>query len=83
MLASFVTKTRDKNPALKFLKKTLTRHGRSNEIVSDRLRPYGAAQRELGVTNSQETGRWASNRAENSPQPFRSRERAMLRFRRM
>ncbi|MDF0604017.1 DDE-type integrase/transposase/recombinase, partial [Psychromarinibacter sp. C21-152] len=30
-----------------------------------------------------ETGRWLNNRAENSHLPFRRRERAMLRFRRM
>ena len=58
-------------------------HGRSNEIVTDRLRSYGAALRELGISDRQETGRWANNRAENSHQPFRRRERAMLRFRRM
>ncbi len=31
----------------------------------------------------QETGRWLNNRAENSHLPFRRREMAMLRFRRM
>ena len=83
VLESFVTKTRDKKAALKFLKKTLKRHGRSDEIVTDRLRSYGAALRELGISDRQETGRWTNNRAENSHQPFRRRERAMLRFRRM
>ena len=83
VLEGFVTKTRDKTAALKFLKKTLKRHGRSNEIVTDRLRSYGAALRELGISDRQETGRWANNRAENSHQPFRRRERAMLRFRRL
>ena len=47
------------------------------------MRSYGAALRELGISELQETGRWANNRAENSHQPFRRRERAMLRFRRM
>jgi putative transposase len=42
-----------------------------------------AAFKDLGIQNLQETGRWANNRAENSHQPFRRRERAMLRFRRM
>ena len=83
VLESFVTKTRDKKAALKFLKKTLKRHGRADEIVTDRLRSYGAALRDLGIGDRQETGRWANNRAENSHQPFRRRERAMLRFRRM
>jgi putative transposase len=83
VLESFVTKTRDKKVALIFLKKALKRHGCSDEIVTDRLRSYGAALREIGIGNRQETGRWANNRAENSHQPFRRRERAMLRFRRM
>lgn len=82
-LESFVTKTRDKKAALKFLKKTLKRHGRADEIVTDRLRSYGSALRDLGFSDRQETGRWANNRAENSHQPFRRRERSMLRFRRM
>jgi putative transposase len=83
VLESFVTKTRDKKAALKFLKKTLKRHGPSGVFVTDCLRSYGAALRELGISDKQETGRWANNRAENSHLPFRRRERAMLRFRRM
>ena len=39
--------------------------------------------KELGNAEKREVGRWANNRAENSHQPFRRRERAMLRFRRM
>ena len=38
---------------------------------------------ELGNADKQENGRWANNRVENSHLPFRRRERAMLRFRRM
>ncbi len=83
MLESFVTKTRDKKAALKFLKKAMRKHGRAEEIVTDKLRSYGAALRELGADTRQETGRWLNNRAENSHLPFRRRERAMLRFRRM
>lgn len=56
-LESFVTKTWDKKAALKFLKKSLRRHACSNGIVVDRLRSYGAAQRELGFTDIQEAGR--------------------------
>jgi putative transposase len=36
----------------------------------------------IGNADKQETGRWLNNWAENSHQPFRRRERAMLRFRR-
>ena len=83
VLESFVTKTRDKRAALKFLRETLKGHGRTDEIVTDRLRSYGAALRVLGIGEKQENARWANNRAENLHQQFRRRERAMLRFRRM
>jgi putative transposase len=42
---------RDKQAALKFLKKVMRKHGRPAVIVTDRLRSYGAAGR-------QDTGRW-------------------------
>ena len=83
VLESFVTKTRDKAAALKFMKKALTRHGSPRAITADGLRSYGAAVKELANPEKQEAGRWANNRAENSHQPFRRRERTMLRFRRM
>lgn len=83
VLESYVTKRRDRKAALKFLRKSLKRHGHPDEIVTDRMRSYRAALRDLGIGDRQETGRWANNRAENSHLPFRRRERAMLRFRRM
>lgn len=83
VLESFVTKARDRKAALKFLKKSMRRHGRPESIVTDRLRSYGAAMKDLGRGDDREMGRWANNRAENSHLPFRRRERAMLRFRQM
>ena len=83
VLESFVTKTRDKAAALKFIKKAMKRHGKARAITTDGLRSYKAAMNEIGNAEKQEVGRWANNRAENSHQPFRRRERAMLRFRRM
>ena len=83
VLESYVTKTRDKKAALKFLKKSMRRYGRPNAIVTDKLRSYGAALKEIGNADRQETGRRVNNRAENSHLPFRRRERAMLRFRRL
>jgi len=83
VLESFVTKRRDRKAALKFIRKSLKRHGHVQAVVTDRLRSYGAALRELGISDRQETGRWANNRAENSHLPFRRRERAMLHFRRI
>ena len=83
VLESFVTKERDKTAALKVIKNSMKRRGRPKAIVTDGLRSYGAALKEIGGTERQEVGRQLSNRAENSHQPFRRRERAMLRFRRM
>ena len=78
VLESYVTKKRDKKAALKFMKKAMRRYGSPNEIVTDKLRSYSAAARELGCSEKQVTARWANNRAENSHLPFRRRERAML-----
>jgi len=83
VLESFVTKTRDRKAALKFLRKAMRRHGPPEVIVTDRLRSYGAALKAVGAAGRQDTGRWRNNRAENSHLPLRRRERAMLRFRRM
>ena len=83
VLESFVTKDRDKAAALQFIKKSLKRHGRTKAIVTDGLRSYGAALKEIGAADLQETGRWKNNVVENSHQPLRRRERAMSRFRRM
>ena len=52
-------------------------------MVTDRLGSYRAAMSKIGNAARQETGRWLNNRAENSHQPMRRRERAMQRFRHM
>jgi len=83
VLESFASKERDKAAALTFIKRAMKRHGKPKAIVTDGLRSYGAALKEIGNAGDQESGRWLNNRAENSHQPFRRRERAMLRFRRM
>jgi putative transposase len=44
------------------------------------LRSYSAAVRELGIERRHERGQWKNNRAENSHQPTRRRERKMQRF---
>ena len=83
ILESYVTKSRDKDAALTFMKKALKRHGSPAVITTDGLRSYGAAMAQLGNSEKREVGRWANNRVENSHLPFRRRERAMLRFRQM
>ncbi len=82
-LEAVVTKRRNKAAAVKFLKKLMTRHGCAEEVVTDSFASYEAALREMGALAKQQTGRWLTNRVENSHLPFRRRERAMQRFRRM
>jgi putative transposase len=81
VLEAFVTKKRDRRAALRFLKKAMKRYGRPEVVVTDRLRSYRAAMKVIGNAERQEIGRWLNNRAENSHQPFRRRERAMAKFR--
>ncbi|CUH48848.1 MULTISPECIES: IS6 family transposase [Ruegeria] len=83
VLEAIVAKRRNKQAALKFLRKLMKRHGKAKEVVTDRFASYRAALRELGATEKQQTGRWLNNRVENSHLPFLRRERAMQRFRRM
>jgi putative transposase len=73
IVESFVTKCHDRKAALKFLRKTMKRYGRPYVFVTDMLRFYGAAMKEIGNADRQETGRWQNNRAENSHQPLRRR----------
>ncbi len=80
-LETFVTKRRDRKAAVRFLKKAMKRYGNPLEVVTDRLRSYRAAMKEIGNEARQEIGRWLNNRVENSHQPFRRRERAMAKFR--
>lgn len=82
-LKSLVTKRRDRKAALKFPKKKMKRDRNPHVIVTDKLRPYGAAMKVIGNAQKQETGRRANNRGENSHQSFQRRERDMLGFRSM
>jgi putative transposase len=70
ILESYVTKKRDKTAALVFLKKALKRHGSAETIVTDGLRSYPAAMRELGNLDRREIGRWLNNRAEGTVRNF-------------
>ncbi len=83
VLEAVVTKRRNKQATLKFLKKLMKRHGRADNVVADRFASYRAALTELGAIEKQQAGRWLNNRIENLQLPFRRSERAMQRFRRM
>jgi len=68
--------------ALKLMRRLLKRHGYLPDvIVTDRLRSYGAALRDLGLAYRHVTGGRSNNRAEVSHQPTRQRERQRRRFR--
>jgi putative transposase len=82
VLESYLTKRRDCKTVLKFIRKSMKRHGPPKVIVTDKLGSYRAAMKVIGNADYQETGRWLNNRAENSHLPFRRGDRAMLRFRR-
>jgi len=58
----------------------MKRYGRPEIVVTDKLRSYKAVMKVIGNEARQETSRWLNNRAENSHQPFRRRERAMAKF---
>ena len=49
VLEVFSTKRRDRNAALKFLKRAIKRYGRPRAIVTDRLRSYRAAMKVIGA----------------------------------
>jgi putative transposase len=78
VLESFVTKRRDRKAAFKFLRKTMKRNGRAHIFVTDKHRSYSAAMKEIGNADRQEIERWLNNRAENSHQLFRRRERVSI-----
>src|SRR5271169_4908293 len=66
---------------IEFLKRIMKKYGRPGSVVTDGLCSYPAAMKEIGNAGRQVVGRRLNNRAENSHQPFRRRERAMQRFR--
>lgn len=67
--------------AKRFFKRLLLSHGgEPRKIVTDKLRSYGVAQRELMPEVIHDTSQYANNRAEQSHQPTRARERGMRRF---
>jgi putative transposase len=70
-----------KRAALKLMRKLLKKYGFvPDKLVTDDLKSYAAAIRDLRISNRHETGRWRNNRAENSHQPTRRRERKMQGF---
>jgi LysR family transcriptional regulator, hydrogen peroxide-inducible genes activator len=81
VLDLLVQRRRDKAAAVKLMRKLLKKQGFAPDaLVTDKLRSYGAAKAELGLSARHEQGLRKNNRAENSHQPTRQRERKMQRF---
>lgn len=80
----FLQKRRDGNAAKRFFKRLLRAHqGKPRKIVTDKLRSYGVAHRELIPETIHDTSQYANNRAELSHEPTRVRERGMRKFKSM
>ena len=81
VLDVLVQSKRNKDAALKLMRKLLRKYAFvPKRLVTDDLRSYSAAVHVLGIEHCHERGRWMNNRAENSHQPTRRRERKMQRF---
>jgi len=75
---------RDAEAAKRFFRSLLARHGgEPRTIVTDKLKSYTVARRELIPESIHDTSRHANNRVELSHQPTRVRERGMRRFKSM
>jgi len=81
VLDLLVQRRRDRKAAMRLMRKLLRKTAVTPELlVTDKLRSYGAAFREIGLTARHEQGLRKNNRAENSHQPVRRRERKIQRF---
>ncbi|MGA2488150.1 MAG: IS6 family transposase [Roseiarcus sp.] len=81
VLDVLVQSKRNEHAALKLMRKLLKKYAFVPErLVTDDLRSYGAAVRDLRIESRHERGRWKNNRVENSHQPTRRRERKMQRL---
>jgi putative transposase len=81
ILDVLLQRRRDRRAAVKLMRKLLRKHGFApKRVTTDQLRSYGAALRHLGLGCHHEQGLRQNNRAENSHQVVRRRERKMQRF---
>jgi len=77
----FLQARRDGKAAKRFLMRLIKKHrSEPRKIVTDKLRSYGVAHRELIPETIHDTSQYANNRTELSHQPTRVRERSMRRF---
>ena len=81
ILEVLVQRRRDRRAAIKLMRKLLRKQGFAPKmVVTDKLRSYGAAFHHIGLACHHEQGLRKNNRAENSHQVVRRRERKIQRF---
>jgi transposase-like protein len=81
VLDLLVQRRRNYAVAVKLMRKLPKKQGFApDELVTDKLRAYGAAKSEIGLSARHEQGLRANNRAESSHQPTRRRARKMQRL---
>jgi putative transposase len=81
VLDVLVQSRRDRKAAKRLLRKLLKKHAMAPRVmITDKLGPCGAARREMGLSIEHRQHKGLNNRAENSHQPTRRRERQMKRF---
>ena len=77
----YLQRRRDSAIAKRFFKRLLRKYsGEPGRVVTDKLRSYGVARRELMLDVVHDTSRYANNRVEQSHEPTRVRERGMRKF---
>ena len=81
VLEMLIRRRRDSRAALRLMRKLLKKQGFAPKLlVTDKLRSYASAFRRLGLSCPHEQGLRKNNRAENSHQVVRRRERKLQRF---
>jgi len=81
LLDVLVQSRRDKHAAKRLMRKLHKKHGRAPRVlITDKLKSYTAANRDLGLNVEHRQHKGLNNRAENSHQPTRVREKVMRRF---
>jgi len=81
VLDVLVQSRRDRHAARRLMRKLLRKHGRAPRVlITDKLRSYAAANRDLGLKVEHRQHKGLNNQAENSHQPTRVREKVMRRF---
>jgi putative transposase len=81
VLDVLVQSRRDRKAAKRLLRKLLKKSAMAPRVmVTDKLESYGAARRDMGLSIEHRQHKGLNNRAENSHQPTRRRERQMKRF---